>query len=138
MSPLVMKAKIVGRRGPVFEPIEFSPDDDCTTVRGLLASIVRQQVRQFAERQESQRLVRILTEQEIERGLAAGRISSGGSDLQQSVDVEAAVEAAWTSFRDGFFYFFLDDEQLTDLDQAVDVTQSREALFLRLVPLVGG
>lgn len=133
-----MNVKVVGRRGPVLQPIPFEPEEKCTTVRGLLASIVRQQVRLFAERQESQRLVRILTEKEVEEGHAAGRILSGGSDLRQSVDAEAAVEAAWTSFRDGFFYFFLDDEPLTDLDQAVDVTQSREALFLRLVPLVGG
>jgi hypothetical protein len=138
MSQLLISVKVVGMKGPVFQPLVIELDERSSTVRNLLASIVRQQVGTFAQRQESRRLLQILTEKQIAEGRQTGRFFSGGSDLQQTVDVNEAIEAACLAFRDGFFYFFLDNVQLTDLNESVDTTRIREALFVRLVPLAGG
>ena len=128
----------MGRRGPVLTPISVQVSEDCPTVRGLLASIVRKQIDSFRDRQESRRLIQILTEGQIANGLETGRFVSGGDDLQQPVDVDEAIQAAYTAFEDGFFYLFLDNTQLTRLDEPIGLGEVTEALFVRLVPLVGG
>ena len=62
----------------------------------------------------------------------------GGEDLQQSVDEERAVEAAFSTFRDGLYFVFIDDVQVESLDAPVSLRPESELLFLRLVPLAGG
>lgn len=138
MKQLVISTKLIGRRGPLLAPITLQLDTEATTVRSLIASIVREQVAAFRDRQASRRLVQILTESEMTDGLEIGKLVSGGQDLQQQVDVEEAIRAAHTAFEDGLFYFFLSDTQLTRLDEPVELGRSTEVLFLRLVPLVGG
>jgi len=119
-------------------PISLQLEDDTLTVRGLLASVVRGQVSSFQDRQASRSLVQILTDRQIVEGLEGGRIVSGGQDLDQQVDVDEAIRAAHLAFEDGLFYLFLGDTQMTRLDESVELGESTEALFLRLVPLVGG
>jgi hypothetical protein len=138
MSQLLIQVKVAGRKGPVLQALAVEVDERRSTVRDLLTSIVREQVRSFGERQESRRLLQVLTEKRISEGHETGRFLSGGSDLRQSVNVDDAIEAACLAFKDGFFYFFLDNVQLTDLNDPVDTTRNREALFVRLVPLARG
>jgi hypothetical protein len=75
---------------------------------------------------------------DIEVGVAMGKISSGGSELDQVVDVRGAIETALQAFKDGFYLVFTDDQQQEDLQATVALTSSSELLFLRLTPLVGG
>jgi hypothetical protein len=138
MSQLLIQAKVVGRRGPALQAVVVEMDEGRSTVRDLLSSIVREQVRSFDERQESRRLLQVLTEKQISEGHETGRFFSGGSELVHTGDVDEAIEAACLAFKDGFFYLFLDNVQMTDLEDPVDTTRNREALFVRLVPLAGG
>ena len=138
MKQLVIKTKIVGRRGPFTTPLTVETDEVHLTVRGLLSCVVREQVKFFRERQESRRLIQVLTERQAQEGAEIGKFSFGGDDLDQPVDVGHAVEAACTAFADQFFYVFVNDNQLTSLDASVDLGETTEALFIRLVPLVGG
>jgi hypothetical protein len=138
VKQLIINTKIVGRRGPVLAPISVQVSEDCPTVKGLLASIVQKQVDSFRDRQESRRLIQILTEGQIADGLESGRFVSGGEDLQRPVNVDEAIQAAYTAFEDGFFYLFLGNTQFTSLDKQVGLGEVTEALFVRLVPLVGG
>ena len=54
------------------------------------------------------------------------------------MDVDEAIQAACSAFEDGFFYVFLGNTQLTNLEEPVELGETAEALFVRLVPLVGG
>jgi hypothetical protein len=138
MTQVVINTKLVGRRGPLLSPICLQMNEVSSTVGELLASVVREQVRSFRDRQDSRRLVQILTERQITDGLEAGRFISGSQDLQQPVDVDQAIQAAQTAFEDGLFFLFIGDNQLTSLQQEVELGESTEALFVRLVSLVGG
>ena len=142
MSQLTIESKIIGRRGPMLSPILLELDQPRLTVRDLLAAVVRQQVTAFAERQESRRLLQILTEGQMADGLSVGRLRFGGAEadeLSRPVDVAQATDAATSAFADEFFYLFLDGQQVMGLDSVIDLSRPKvQALFVRLVPLVGG
>ena len=108
------------------------------TLAELLAQIVRSEVRSFQTRQADRRSTTVLGIIDIEAGVALGKISSGGSDLEQVVDVEGAIDNALQAFKDGFYLVFIDDEQQEDLTAVVNLKINSELLFLRLTPLVGG
>ena len=75
---------------------------------------------------------------EIEAGVARGKITSGSSDLEQTVNEQQAINNALQSFQDGFYLVFIDDQQQEDLADLVNLKANSELLFLRLTLLVGG
>ncbi len=132
----------MGKTRPTFANWELLLPEELAakgiTLRSLLTHIVHAEVEAFRSRQSQRRLLNILSPEQIQAGLAQGKIESGGSDLDQAVEVEEAVETALQAFLDGFYYVFLDEQQVEDLDTEVVLSEQSELLFLRLVPLVGG
>ena len=132
----------MGKTQPIFtnwelllpERAEQSP----LMLRDLLTQIVLAVVAGFAAEQSQRRLMRILSPVEIHLGVDSGKVDSGGSDLEQVVDPEWAVENALQAFTDGLYFVFLDDQQQENLDATVTLQPHSELLFLRLVALVGG
>lgn len=132
----------MGKTRPTFADWELSlPEGIGTTaipLRSLLTHIVQAEVEAFQSRQSQRRLLAILSPEQIQIGLEHGKIDAGGSELEQAVNVETAVEIALQAFSDGFYFVFLDDEQIEDLETQVALNAQSQLLFLRLVPLVGG
>ena len=123
----------------MFDPAEIDwPEVRSLLLRDLIEAVVREEVADFRERQAANRLVRVLTEQQIAAGAERGKVSSGGSDLDQPVDPDVAVATAIEAFSDGFYFVFVDGEQVEDLDVAVTIAPDSTLLFVRLVPLAGG
>jgi hypothetical protein len=56
----------------------------------------------------------------------------------RQLDVEAEVAKALEAFTRNAFFMFINDLQVTALDQEIDIRRPVRATFLRLVPLVGG
>jgi len=143
MGFLTLSARAVGRRKPLIPdwqvpwPPEGTPDGERLTLRDLITRVVLEEVRAFAARQEERKLVRILTEKEIETGLEKGRVDSGGRDLHQKVNPEEAVGTALQAFEDGLYLVFLDDEEQRDLDKQVFLQPNSKLTFVRLVLLAG-
>lgn len=107
------------------------------TLRELITQIVRGEVQAFEQRQQERKLVRILTEKEIEAGLEKGRVDSGGRDLHQEVDADQAIATALQAFEDGIYLVFLDDEEQRELDRQVYLQPDSKLTFVRLVLLAG-
>jgi hypothetical protein len=133
-----IEAKVAGSRRRLFEPTELDwPDSRSLTLRELLGLVVAEEVASFRERQAANQLLRVLTEAELAEGVLRGKVASGGSDLDQEVDEAAAVETALEAFADGFYFVFVDDEQITELEAEVTIGPASTLLFVRLVPLSG-
>lgn len=132
----------MGKTRPAFTdwelPLPEELDETNVSLRSLLTYLVQAEVDAFQVRQSQRRLLRILSPEQIQLGLEEGKIDSGGSELEQSVDVEAAVETALQAFADGLYYVFVDDQQIEQLETPVKLSPRSQLLFLRLVPLVGG
>ena len=136
---LLVQGKALGRKKPLFDDFSVSsPATGDLTLRALLGHVVRQEVARFKTRQAERRLLRVLTERQIEDGLAKGKVDSGGSTLDQNVDVDAAIAAAIEAFQDGLYLIVLDERELKDLDAPISLTESSRLTFVRLSLLAGG
>jgi hypothetical protein len=143
---LTISGKIVGKSQNLFTTWQMTLPLGVTspsanqrfTLAELLTQIVQTEIRAFRDRQSQRRLTKVLGLVEIETGAALGKIDSGGSDLDQVVDEQRAIENALQAFQDGFYLVFIDDQQQEDLTELVDLKANSELLFLRLTPLVGG
>ena len=140
MPPLTLtiSGKVLGKSQNLFTTWQMDLPDRSLMLVELLTEIVRAEIRAFGDRQAERRLTKVLGLVDIEAGVALGKIASGGSELEQVVDVQGAVENALQAFRDGLYLVFIDDQQQEDLSAIVDLTANSELLFLRLTPLVGG
>lgn len=145
-STLTISGKIVGKSQNLFTTWQMtlplgavsSLDSQRLTLAELLTQIVQAEIRAFSDRQSQRRMTKVLGLVEIEAGVALGKIDSGGSDLDQVVDEQGAIENALQAFQDGFYLVFIDDQQQENLADLVDLQANSELLFLRLTPLVGG
>lgn len=137
MSSVTIQAKTIGRRGALLNPLILELDEPAATLRALLAAVVRQQVEAFVSRKSEAGYLRILTESALDSGVAAGRIATCDQEPDaRRPDLVSATEAAITAFQDGFYFVFVNDTQVEDLDQRLD--EIRTILFVRLTPLAGG
>jgi hypothetical protein len=139
---LTISGKVMGKTRPTFTDWTLTLpsilDSSELSLRSLLSHIVQAEVNAFESRQAERRVLRMLSPAEIQWGVEQGKIESGGSDLEQKVEVEAAIDVALQAFQDGLYYVFIDDQQIEDLDATVTLQPASQLLFLRLVPLVGG
>ncbi len=137
-STLTISGKVLGKTQNLFTTWQMDLPSQSSTLQELLTQIVTAEVQAFHARQIDRQLTKVLGLVDIAVGVTAGKISSGGSEIDQVVDVQRAVETALQAFQDGFYLVFIDDEQQEDLQATVALTNSSELLLLRLTPLVGG
>jgi hypothetical protein len=142
MPVLTISARAMGKRKPLVPDwqIPWPPDEgggEALTLRELITRIVHNEVQTFEKRQEERKLIRILTEREIESGLEKGRVDSGGRDLHQKVNADEAVGTALQAFEDGLYLVFLDEEEQRDLDKQVFLRPDSKLTFVRLTMLAG-
>jgi hypothetical protein len=135
---LTISGKVLGKSQNLFTTWQMDLPAQSATLEELLTQIVTTEVSAFQARQADRRLTKVLGLVDIEMGVAVGKISSGGSELDQVVDVTGAIETALQAFKDGFYLVFIDDVQQEDLTAVVNLKTNSELLFLRLTPLVGG
>ncbi len=134
-----IEAKLAGQRKGLFKPREFEwPETREMPLAELITEVVRDEVDQFTKRQAENRLLRVLNPDQIAEGVARGKVRSGGSDLDQPVDTDQAITTALQAFADGFYFVFVDNEQIESLDHTITVAPTSTLLFVRLVPLAGG
>jgi hypothetical protein len=138
---MIIETKVLGSRKRPYEPWEIPllHNAEILTLQDFLTRVVLREVEAFKNRQEERRLVRVLSKEEIEKGVAKGKIDSGGLEHEpQEVDPATAVENALLAFKDGFYYVFVDEKQALSLEEEISLGPDSRVLFLRLVPLVGG
>jgi hypothetical protein len=139
---LTISGKALGRKAPLFAEFSVPPPAGVAgkpiALRDLIGHVVRAEVAAFADRQAERRLVRALTARQIADGLAAGKVSAGGSDLDQLVDPAAAIAAAVQAFADRLYLVVLDETEVDDLDAAVALKLDSRLTFVRLTLLAGG
>jgi hypothetical protein len=108
------------------------------TLREIISHIIRLEVAAFRKRQKDGKLVRILTEREMDQQAVRGKVFSGGRDFQRPVRAEDAVSTALQAFEDGIYLVILDGEDQRDLDRQVFLHEGSHLMFVRLVMLAGG
>ncbi len=137
---VIVEGRSPGSKIPLFEPFSFDPDPDGEgnepyRVRHLITKLVRETVRDFHLR-ERDRAHRALTEVQIAKGAASGKIGSAREE-PQTVDLDQAVGQALVAFEDGLFLLFVDDEEKRSLEEIVHLRPETRVTVIRLVALAG-
>lgn len=142
---MIITTKSLGRKKPLFEdfsvtiPPDWSGGDDGVTLRQIIEKIVRDQVRQFQDRQQQRQFLRALTEKQIAEGALRGKIEMGGSEVGiQQVDPDQAAGNALLAFEDGLYLVVVDDVEQRQLDHQVYLNADSRITFIRLAMLTGG
>jgi len=140
---LTIAGKGIGRKKPLFEDFSVplppaAHGDGAMTLRDVISHVVRAEVAAFRERQQERRLLKALSAAQIDAALAKGKVDMGGHDLQQEVDVEAAIGVALQAFEDGLYLVVIDEEEKKSLDEQVYLQPDSRITFVRLTMLAGG
>jgi hypothetical protein len=109
---------------------EFCFDAETLTLRELIRRRVQQEVERF-NRSDIPVFRGLVEPRETERIL-------NGVRERPVLDWEKQFDKALTSFQGNGFLVFVDDRQITDLDQSLQLTAQTKVAFLKLVPLIGG
>lgn len=133
-----VEARVIGRKGLVVDPRDVQVHDKIIRLRDLISIVVADEVERFNARQSEQRLVRVLTPDEINLEVLSGKVDSGGRELTGPVEVGPATKVALEAYADGFYFVFVDAQQIDDLDSPIEMRSDSKVRFLRLVPLAGG
>jgi hypothetical protein len=113
---------------------EFALDflTEVVTVRELIRARVYQEVTEYNARQPSR------WSGLVQPGAVEQRLNANRSPQPRRVDWEAQFQKAIDAFGRNGFLLFVDDRQLTGLDDEITLRHDTSVTFLRLVPLVGG
>lgn len=123
-----VKVKVVDESssGAVVAESVFIFPSQAISVRELIRTRVIQEVQKLNEDADST---------EARTGLVR---PGGGNAQQRPVDSEIQCSIALEAFSSSGFFLFVNQEQMTSLDQTVLVTPNTKVSFVRLVALVGG
>lgn len=119
-----------------FDPHFDTEESDDFRVRHLITKLVNESVRDFHGREARDRS-RILTPDELAKGLAIGKFGSPREELQ-AVDVDEAVDQALQAFEDGLYLLFVDQIEKRELDERVALLPATNVTIIRLTALAGG
>ncbi len=139
-----IEGKSLGSKRPLFDHFSIALQDlqvhnTPITLNDLLDNVVTNQVKVFSQRQHESQLLKVLTQRDIESGTQLGKITSGASHVpKQAVDLQQAIVTAKEAFVDGLFMVFIDEEQITELETNISLTEDSRILFIRLTLIAGG
>ena len=108
----------------------FRFDAAASTVREIIRLRVQQEVDRFNQ-----------ADCEVFRGLVQPEENEqilNGVRERPFLDWQKQYAKAIASFNGNGFLVFIDDRQITDLDEAIQLTPQTQVTFLKLVPLIGG
>lgn len=129
--------KSMGKRKRSVEPVIYEIQGRPATVRELILAVTETGVKEYNRRMESSELLSCLTKEEIEDRAEAGKISFGVNYGEKKASLSKAQENALQCFEDGIYRIFLDEEELTALDEEIEVTEASTFTFVRLTMLAG-
>lgn len=109
-----------------------------STLRDVLAVLVRHELAQYERRRQSSQMLRILTPADLARGVDTGVYGREARALAAPVSEQEAIARAVEAFSDGLFFVFCDQRQIEDLDALIDPGAVGTMRLVRLVALAGG
>jgi hypothetical protein len=108
-----------------------------TTLRSFIEACVYAQVYEFNEGRNKAALD-FLSPNDIASQATRGKVGFGDITNQHQANVEDAIETAILCFTDGLFVVFIDDEEVTTLDSAIELKVDSKITFIRMTFLSGG
>jgi len=133
---IYIKIKAISSRKPIIDRLTFIVNPQLTDSNALISHIVRQNVQEYNQQTVDAPLFPHLTNIQITDKESTGRITFNDRKNENQQDEDAAIENALTSFKDGIFRMFINDQEIKP-SQAIALNEGDEVTFIRLTMLSG-
>lgn len=136
---ITISVKQLGKRRPTIAPqvLDLPGLNSPCTLEVMIDALVGHQVEAFRLRLSEPILISFLTDREISEQLIQGKISFGEKYNSSVPKLEHAQEAARLAFKDGLYKVFQNQDEITSLDQVVNIKTTDVFTFIRLTFLTG-
>ncbi len=132
---LTIQLKRLGKKK--VKKIEYKIDIQPKTLKELISQCVISEVKTYNEKRENLQLISFLSAKEIQTQSEAGKVGIGDIENQTLAISEDALSKAYQSFLDGLFVVFINEDEITNIDQAINILKDTEISFIRMTFLTG-
>lgn len=133
-----VQIKKIGKKMRTVGCIPYDLEDCPATLRALIICMVHQGVHDYNERLRGGEQYKALSDTQIQDMSQVGKIAFGIPFGQKEADPAKAVDAALLAFTDGLYRFFLNDQEITQLDTPMQLDEGDTIAIIRLTMLTGG
>lgn len=104
--------------------------EEITTSQEIISVRVKEEIKNYTKKASDklQVLVRPLAKETVLNGLKN----------KKEIDVEKQIYVALEAFQKNGFFILVDDQQVSELDQKIQLKESSSISFIKLTQLVGG
>ena len=133
-----IQVKKLGKRIQTVGSIPYELETCPATLRELIACMVNQGVEGYNERLRSGEQNKVFSEAEIQDMSQVGKVAFGIPFGEREANPQKAVDAALLAFTDGLYRFFVGEQEITQLDAPLNLSEGDTIAIIRLVMLTGG
>jgi hypothetical protein len=135
VQKIKIKLKRLGKKKIQIFSVELQAS--MKTLKDLITQIVSFEVQRFNEKQDNPSIISFLTPKELDEKSQSGKVSFGDIYKREKVVEDTSIENALLGFKDGLFVVFIDDQEIKNVEDAIDLTTQSEVVFMRLTFLTG-
>ena len=132
---IYIQVKQLGKRKASIEAQKFIIEDPLFTVHDLLYDKFNH--RAIGNIDGEPTLLNYLSLTQIENQSPSGKISFNLDYRQQKQDIQSAFDNVIMAFNDGLFRIFLNDNELSSLEEKIKLQENDKLTFIRLTMLSG-
>lgn len=130
-----IKLKRLGKKKIYTETI--SATTPIYTLRDLISRCVSSKVQTYNAKRDNATLLAFLTPSQIQEQSETGKIGFGAVHNFKTADEATSIAVALQAYEDGMFLVFIDDQEITTLDTAIQLKKDQNITFLRMTFLTG-
>lgn len=130
--------KKLGKRGGVVAKCPYELPRQPHSLRELLTFMASSGAADYNRRLKQQSGEKLLTQEDILDMSHVGKVAFGIPFGSREADIPQAVETAIQGFADGLYRFFVNDREITGLDEPLTLEENDNITVIRLVMLTGG
>ena len=134
-TKVYVNIKQAGKRRPVLNKKEYLIDSDVKSLRDVLTFFTLTEVEKY-NNQDGESYF-LYDEESLGGAAQEGKVGFGRRYGGKNADPKEAVERTMLSFNDGLVRVFLNDNELTQPDEAVDIKEGDVFTFVKLTFLSG-
>ena len=134
---IFVRVKALGKKKDILVPTEYVIPDGVDSLRKLLTVIVEQEVRTYNQKGIDVQLIPYLTQEQIDTQAEIGKVSFGRIYSDKKADTKKSIANAIGCWEDGMVRVFMDESELTALDDPIEIKEDAVFTFIRLTFLAG-
>ena len=132
-----VRIKALGKRKDVLPPTPYELPEGIGSLRELLTAFVEAEVARYNGKGIEAPLVSCLATEDIQAQAETGKVGFGRLWSDKKADKAKAIGTAHQGFEDGLVRVFMNDKELTALDDELTVPAGAVFTFIRLSFLAG-